>query len=226
MDITVYGDSILKGVLLENKRYVVNREWEQLFSRRFGCRISNRSRFGCTIRKALAVIRHDCGRGEGAKGLAVLEYGGNDCDFDWAAVAADPEGEYQARTPAGEFMDDYAQSIDLIRAGGGTPVVLTLPPIHSARYLDHICRGGLNRDNIVRWLGDVENITRWQADYSEMARRTAREKDVLCVDLRAAFPREPSELEKYLCEDGIHPSRLGQGLIFRTLARQAEKAYG
>ena len=226
MDITVYGDSILKGVLLENKRYVVNREWEQLFSRRFGCRISNRSRFGCTIRKALAVIRHDCGRGEGAKGLAVLEYGGNDCDFDWAAVAADPEGEYQARTPAGEFMDDYAQAIDLIRAGGGTPVVLTLPPIHSARYLDHICRGGLNRDNIVRWLGDVENITRWQADYSEMARRTAREKDVLCVDLRAAFPREPSELEEYLCDDGIHPSRLGQGLIFRTLARQAEKAYG
>ena len=105
-------------------------------------------------------------------------------------------------------------------------MVLTLPPIHSARYLDHICRGGLNRDNIVRWLGDVENITRWQADYSEMARRTAREKDVLCVDLRAAFPREPSELEEYLCEDGIHPSRLGQGLIFRTLARQAEKAYG
>ena len=226
MNITVYGDSILKGVLLENKRYVVNREWEQLFSRRFGCRISNRSRFGCTIRKALAVIRHDCGRGEGAKGLAVLEYGGNDCDFDWAAVAADPEGEYQARTPAGEFMDDYAQAIDLIRAGGGTPVVLTLPPIHSARYLDHICRGGLNRDNIVHWLRDVENITRWQADYSEMARRTAREKDVLCVDLRAAFPREPSELEEYLCEDGIHPSRLGQGLIFRTLARQAEKAYG
>ena len=43
---------------------------------------------------------------------------------------------------------------------------------------------------------------------------------------RAAFPREPSELEEYLCEDGIHPSRLGQGLIFRTLARQAEKAYG
>ena len=225
MDITVYGDSILKGVLLENKRYVVNREWEQLFSRQFGCRISNRSRFGCTIRKALAVIRHDCGKGEGTAALTVLEYGGNDCDYDWAAIAADPEGEYQAKTPAGEFMDDYAQAIDLIRDSGGTPVVLTLPPIHSVRYLDHICRAGLSRDNIVRWLGDVENITRWQADYSEMARRIAREKSVMCVDLRAAFPQEAPELEKYLCEDGIHPSRLGQGLIFRTLARQAERVY-
>ena len=225
MDITVYGDSILKGVLQENKRYVVNREWEQLFSRQFGCRISNRSRFGCTIRKALAVIRRDCGRGEGAATLTVLEYGGNDCDFDWAAIAAQPEGEYQAKTPAGEFMADYAQAIDLIRDSGGTPVVLTLPPIHSVRYLDHICRAGLNRDNIVRWLGDVENITRWQAEYSEMARRIAREKNVMCVDLRAAFPREAPELEKHLCEDGIHPSRLGQALIFRTLARQAERAF-
>ena len=226
MDITVYGDSILKGVLLENKRYVVNREWEQLFSRRFGCRISNRSRFGCTIRKALAVIRHDCGRGEGAKGLAVLEYGGNDCDFDWAAVAADPEGEYQARTPAGEFMDDYAQAIDLIRAGGGTPVVLTLPPIHSARYLDHICRGGLNRDNIVRWLGDVEHIYRWQESYSGMVERLAREENVPLVDLRSAFLRDFRRPEALLCADGIHPSMQGQDLIFRTLSDFARALFG
>ena len=75
----------------------------------------------------------------------------------------------------------------------------------------------LNRDNIVRWLRDVENITRWQADYSEMARRTAREKDVLCVDLRAAFPREPSELEEYLCEDGIHPNKKGHKLIAEAI---------
>ena len=123
-------------------------------------------------------------------------------------------------------MAAYRRAIRLLRDSGRKVILATLPPVNSERYLRFLCRDGLSRDNIVRWLRDVENITRWQADYSEMARRTAREKDVLCVDLRAAFPREPSELEEYLCEDGIHPSRLGQGLIFRTLARQAEKAYG
>ena len=29
MNVTVYGDSILKGVLLEGGKYVVNRDWEQ-----------------------------------------------------------------------------------------------------------------------------------------------------------------------------------------------------
>ena len=216
MNITVYGDSILKGVLLENKRYVVNREWEQRFAEQFDCTVTNRSRFGCTIRKALAVIRHDCAMREPSE-LAVLEFGGNDCNFDWAAVASDPDGEYQAKTPAGEFLDDYREAIGLVRDSGAVPVVLTLPPIHSERYLRFICRSGLDRGNIVRWLGDVEHISRWQADYSELAKEAAQAEGVRCVDLRSAFPREPGALEKYLCEDGIHPSRLGQKLIFDTL---------
>ena len=224
MNITVYGDSILKGVLLEDRRYVVNREWEQRFAEQFGCTVTNRSRIGCTIRKALAVIRHDCA-GQRSLGLTVLELGGNDCDFDWAAVAADPDGEYQAKTPADEFLEDYREAIGLVRDSGAVPIVLTLPPIHSERYLRFICRGGLDRDNIVRWLGDVEHISRWQEDYSEMAREAARAEGVRCVDLRSAFPREPGTLAKYLCEDGIHPSRLGQRLIFHALALDACRAY-
>ena len=57
MDITVYGDSILKGVRWEGGRYLVDREWEQILSRQLGQRITNRARFGCTLRKGLAVIR-------------------------------------------------------------------------------------------------------------------------------------------------------------------------
>ena len=50
------------------------------------------------------------------------------------------------------------------------------------------------------------------------------EEGVPFVDLRAAFPRDPERLEPLLCEDGIHPSRLGQKLIFHTLALSARKA--
>ena len=34
MRVTVYGDSILKGVRMENGRYLVDREWERAFADR------------------------------------------------------------------------------------------------------------------------------------------------------------------------------------------------
>ena len=47
--------------------------------------------------------------------------------------------------------------------------------------------------------------------------QVSREKGVKLIDLRRAFPRDKTALEPFLCEDGIHPSRLGQQLIFDTI---------
>ena len=217
MNVTVYGDSILKGVVLENGKYVVNRSWEQGLSERFGIKIRNRSRFGCTISKAMAAIRRDCETPCEEDEYAVLEFGGNDCDYDWAAIAAEPDRKYDCKTPPEQFLACYREAIALLRAGGRRPVVLTLPPIHSERYLRFICRGGLSRRDIVHWLGDVEAISRWQAMYSAMAEEIAREERTKLIDLRTDFPRDAAALERFLCADGIHPSRAGQGLIYQTL---------
>ena len=50
-----------------------------------------------------------------------------------------------------------------------------------------------------------------------MVEQVAREMNVKLIDIRRAFPKDPGALEPLLCEDGIHPSRLGQKLIFDTL---------
>ena len=92
----------------------------------------------------------------------MLELGGNDCDYRWEEIARDPEGSFHCNTPPEEFFRDYAEAVDVLRRSGRTPVILNLPPIHSARYLSFLCRNGLSRDNILRWLGDVEAISRWQ----------------------------------------------------------------
>ena len=217
--ITIYGDSILKGVRMEEHRYVVDREWEQRFARRSGWQIVNRARFGCTLAKGMAVIRHDMEKAAG--GFAVLEFGGNDCDYDWAAVSADPDGTHTSKTPPEEFLPLYRQAIELVRRGGLTPIVLTLPPIHSEKYLSFLCRNGLSRENILRWMGDIERIARWQKDFSDMAAEAARQEGARLIDVRAAFPEEPELVAPLLSEDGIHPSRLGQWLIYRTLIEQA-----
>ena len=221
MNITVYGDSILKGVRLEDQKYLVDREWEQLLSRRFGWEIRNRSRFGSTLQKGMAVMRHDL-ENSPAGGFAVLEFGGNDCDHDWAAIAADTAGDHSPKTQPELFYERYREAIALVRRGGRTPVVLTLPPIHSEKYLSFLCRGGLSRENILAWMGGLERIARWQKSYSDLAAKAARAEGARLIDLRAAFPEEPDLVRPLVGEDGIHPSRLGQWLICRTLAESAE----
>ena len=217
MKAVIYGDSILKGVLLENGKYVVSHEMEDSISRSCGLTILNRSRFGCTIQKAMDRIRRDSIRRAEGKEYAVLEYGGNDCDYDWADVAARPEEDHLCRTPPPDFEARYREAVRLIRSGGRIPVAVTLPPIHSERYLRYICRDGLSRSRILRWLGDVEAISRWQASYSDMIRRMAAEEHIYLIDLRSAFLRSGRRTEDLLCEDGIHPSRLGQALIADTV---------
>ena len=89
--ITIYGDSITKGVLMEGGRYLINSTGLAALAQRFSLLIRNRSKFGCTIDKGLARMHHDLDGQTAPNGVTVLEYGGNDCDFDWAAVAADPD---------------------------------------------------------------------------------------------------------------------------------------
>ncbi len=213
MKITVYGDSILKGVVLEDGKYRMERGWEKRLAQEHGLDIRNKAHFGNTLGRAMPQIEKDCAeRGEGE--LAVLEFGGNDCDFDWAAIADDPDGSYVCKTPLTDFETLYRRAIRDVVNSGRTPIVLTLPPIHAQRYLDFICRNGLSKGNILRWLGDVEAIYRWQRDYSDTVSRIAADMGVRMIDLRRFFLRDGRSPEELLCDDGIHPSRIGQGLIF------------
>ena len=221
MNVTVYGDSILKGVLMENGRYIINRDWEKRFSDVLGIRLVNRSRFGCTIRKALDLIRRDSQKSFEAGEYAILELGGNDCDYDWSLIASDPARDYDCKTPPAIFREAYRQAIDMIRHSGRSPVLVTLPPIHSERYLRFICREGLPRENILAWLGDVDAIYRWQEKYSDMVTELSREEGTKLVDLRKAFLADGHAPEELLCSDGIHPSRCGQDVILRAFSAAA-----
>ena len=217
MNVTIYGDSILKGILLENGRYTINREWEKRFSERRDIRLTNRSRFGCTIQKAMSLIRRDCETPGGPGDCALIELGGNDCDYDWTEIASDPKRDHDCKTPPKRFLDIYRQAIRLIRKSGRTPVLANLPPVDSERYLRFICRDGLSRENILAWLGDVDAIFRWQKKYSDMVTELAGEEQTRLIDLRGAFYRDGRTADELLCADGIHPSRSGQSVIFHTL---------
>ena len=84
----------------------------------------------------------------------VLEFGGNDCDFDWKSVSDDPEAAHICKTPLEAFKQKYARMLETIKRLGGKPIVLNLPPIDSGRYFRWISRN-LSPSRILRFLKEV-----------------------------------------------------------------------
>lgn len=217
VNIEVYGDSILKGVLLDKTtlRYstIKNSVIDYLSSKMPFC-IKNNARFGYTIKKGYSQLERDLEKGLNCDAV-VLEYGGNDCDFDWKIISDNPDIKCDPKTKLDEFENTYIDMINKLKAKSITPILTSLPPINAEKYIDWICRGGLNKDNIIRWLGDVQMIYRFQELYSRTIESIARKTGSLYIDLRAAF-LDKHNFSDLICEDGIHPNEEGHKLIANT----------
>lgn len=221
--IALYGDSILKGVQLsDNERYTVdNRMGLEDLAKEYSIELANMSKFGCTVTKGEAMLDKGLQKGMTCQAV-VMDFGGNDCDFDWRAVSEAPDCEHLPNTPISLFCETYKRMVSKLRSANIIPVLTNLPPISAQRYFDWFCRAGLSKENILRWLGSVETINRYQEGYSLAVERIARECSVPLIDIRSEFllRRHADEL---LCADGIHPNTAGQKVIaaaFSSFARE------
>jgi lysophospholipase L1-like esterase len=213
--VEVFGDSILKGVQLdgENKRYHIDNNIDiDMLQQKFRLKISNFSKFGCTITKAFSLIEKRFISGKLECDAIVLNLGGNDCDFDWKAVAEHPNDEHQPNTPLDVFADTYKKIIMYLKEKGIRPIITTLPPLDAQRFFNWFCGGLEKKANVLQWLGGVEAIYRWQENYSRTIEKIAEETGTLLVDLRGAFLKH-RRIEPLLCEDGTHPNTEGQRVI-------------
>jgi hypothetical protein len=94
------------------------------FSQLFSIDVKNHSHFGCTAPKALASLDRTLAADEGAD-LVLLEFGGNDCDFNWAEVSKDPTAKHNPNTPYEEFVETMQSMIRTCRSNGCTPVLMS-----------------------------------------------------------------------------------------------------
>ena len=223
--ISIFGDSILKGVrmLKGTTRYGTTDDIGlESIAREHDWVLDNRSRFGCTVTKGELLLNRLLEKND-PPAAVLLEYGGNDADFRWDEVAARPLDEHLPNTPLPVFCDTLRRMVLALRERGVRPVLSTLPPISSERYLNWITRNGLSKENILLWLGDANAIYRYQENYSRAIERLAGELGCTLVDLRSAF-LEQRVLLPVLCEDGIHPNDAGQRLIHDVLKNAAARA--
>ena len=215
----------MKGVIYNksSKKYSVLEDSPIIgLSQTYGLDIHNSSMFGSTIGKGITLLQRSIDRGLSCE-IALVEYGGNDCDYPWADIAENPTGDFSPNTPLGVFATTLQKMVETLRAKKIQPILMTLPPIDSMRYLNHICRNGLNKDAILDWLqGDAQTIARFQELYSLKINSIAKDTETVLIDVRSAFLQR-RDYASLICEDGIHPNREGHLLIASSFAEYLEQ---
>lgn len=225
-DICTFGDSIMRGVVSDTKssdgRPVYKISENNFVSRceqRLGVKILNFACFGSTTSQGMKYINRYESEVKGTD-IAVFEFGGNDCDFDWKQVAADPLKRHQPKVTLDRFVQQYRALIDKVRGLELCPVILSMPLIDPDRFFEFISLG-LNKDNILRWLGGKTMfIYHWHEMYNLELFKMANTLQAPIVDITTPF-LESTHYSDYLCFDGIHPNERGHALIAETLASKA-----
>lgn len=215
--ITIWGDSVLKGVVLEEgkDRYsLLKNSSIELTKRELDVDIKNNSKFGLTVTKAMRLIQKSLSKDE-LPNYALVELGGNDCDYNWKEISENPDGEYFPNTPLPKFIDSINNIIENFRKNGIEPILTNLPPLSSQKYFDWFGKNGLNTDNIKRWMGDINRIYKHQETYSIALMDIANRQKCDLIDIRTPIILE-GNTDDFICEDGIHPNEKAHKLMADT----------
>ena len=97
----IWGDSLARGVIYDEAhgRYRIAPKTAAAYvSEHTGVEIINRARMGMTAEGGLAQMKADLAAGVSGD-IAFIEFGGNDSDFDWRAISADPSAKHLPKKP-------------------------------------------------------------------------------------------------------------------------------
>lgn len=219
-NICVFGDSLAKGVLFDGsrKRYsFAKNNFITLAFENSECTVNNYAKFGYTIKRGCETIEK---YSENIKNsdYTIIEFGGNDSNFDWKKISENPSSEHSPMTPINPFLACYKTIINKVKAEGSRPIMLSLPPIDSEKYFKFISNG-LNAENILAWLGGSHQyIYRFHEMYNMKICELASEQKVPLIDIRSDFLMK-SNYSDYLCDDGIHPNENGYKLISEAVKK-------
>ena len=223
-DISVFGDSVLKGVIYENNVYKVSKNrFSNICEDILGISIENKAKFGSTINVGKNIISKniDLIKETNSK-YVIMEFGGNDCDYNWVEISENPDKKHFPKSTITEFIEIYSNLIKELKKLGKQPVLLSLPPIDAIKYFDYISRK-LNADNILKWMeGNKQFLTNWHERYNIEVFKLAINNDIPIIDITSKF-LEIKNYSKLLCDDGIHPNEEGHIIIAEAIKEHIEK---
>ncbi|MBQ2048995.1 MAG: hypothetical protein II493_01120 [Spirochaetales bacterium] len=210
-----FGNCCVRNVRYEaeSRRFKVNDNlgFDEIASRA-GLRVTDFSKFGCTVTKAESYIEKMFPVIYGD--LVFMDFGRYDSDCDWKTISEFPLERHGEVTPLNQFTDAYDRIIDHVLKLRKMPVLATLVPVDARAHIDHVCRTeNLNRDNVLRWLaGGYNKIEESGKIYSDAVKELAFRREVPLIDIRQAF-EEQGKKGNLLREDGFTVSDAGRRVI-------------
>ena len=219
MKLVALGDSIIKGVLVqsegERSRYsLADKSIVECCAEKLGGESLNLGKMGCTIEAGERILNRCLDKMSGAQ-YVLLEYGGNDSDYNWQEIAESPEKEHFPRTRLEVFEQVYERVINKIKEMGAIPLVLSLPPMDAERYFAFFSQKWEEgfRANVMRWLGGSTNTMMSGHElYNLATMRVAQRTGTQWIDVTSGLLKDHN-YRAYLCDDGIHPNERGQRMI-------------
>ncbi len=223
-EIYAFGDSVLKGVILENNKYkVCKNRFSNICENALNVVVENKAKFGSTITTGKKSFENnrDVLTNPDIEYI-VLEFGGNDCDFNWKEISENPNIEHQANNTIEDFIKTYTEIIQTIKQYNKNPVLLSLPPIDAEKYINRISRK-LNKENILKWMkNNPYFVTNWHERYNIETFKMAINNNISIIDITSKF-LEQKNYSTFLCEDGIHPNEEGHKLISEAIQEHIKR---
>ena len=212
----IYGDSVMKGTVVTddlNKHAVMDKTLKRIYDS-FKIQIANKSKFGITIKMGSRILERDIEKGVDVN-YALIEFGGNDCNYRWENISKDPSGDHSPLTPINDFKETYKRMIEKVKNAGIKPIGMSLPPLDAEKYYNFLVDRGNDAKNLLKWLGDVSMLYRQHETYSNAVTKIAKAAGILFVDVREYFLQNHN-FKNLMCIDGIHPNENGHKLIHQA----------
>ena len=189
-----------------------------LASKALGFELNTQSVFGSIVSKTQRRLNRDIEKGIFSD-LAIIESGGNDCDYDWTQVSSSPDEKHLPRTTLEDFIQKISEMVDVCRKNKITPLIMTMPPLVRDRWYNHILHGQ-DENAVLKILNDnPDRLYQNHELYNISLVEYAFKNSVQIVDMR----KEMLLSENYrnlMCLDGIHPNKKGYKFMSEIWIRE------
>ena len=219
MKLVVFGDSILKGVITipgSNKLFdVTENDSLTLAQKKLGFELDNRAIYGNITSKGLIKLQKFFEK-DGAADFCVIEFGSNDCDYDWNIFKPDaqlpPAAEIQPKVPLDQYLANLTQMTGLCRAHKITPAIMNLIPYVCDRWFKTIAKAH-NETAMLEFLhGTPDTLGKNQQRYQNALMAFASTSNIQTIDAWTLFTNTQNSAT-LMCDDGIHPNEEGYKLL-------------
>jgi len=213
--ILVVGDSIAKGIIFDEtrRRYALLKDsFFNIMHGKLKTDMECCAKLGWTVDSVCDALEKKIAAGT-APDYVVIEVGGNDCDFDWEAVAANPAFDHQPKTPIERYTGRLIETANMLNEKKIRPIFFNLPPIDASRYFKFFTRGDEEKGKrVLKWLGEVGKIYWWHDRYNSAVEYAGEITGTTVINVRRALLKT-ANYQECISADGIHPNETGHKLM-------------